>query len=78
MGTVGADVSPASGRDRVGGQQRLGQGRDRSAGRAMCPGAVGGGLIITTDQGSVPLTFLPWGPLRQGVVTVRVLLPPDY
>ena len=79
MGTLGADVSPASGRDQVGGQQGLGQGRDRNAGRAMCPGAVGGGLIIiTTDKGSVSLTFLPWGPLRQGVVTVRVLLPPDY
>ena len=50
-GTVGADVSPASGGDRVGGQQGLGQGIDWSARRATCLGAVGGALIIiTTDQ----------------------------
>ncbi|KAM9746922.1 uncharacterized protein ACBT57_010720 [Dama dama] len=60
-GTVGADVPPASGRDRVGGQQGLGQGIDLNAGRAMCLGAVGGGLIIiTTDKGvlSPQLFFL--------------------
>ena len=58
MGTVGADVCPASGRDRVGGQQGLGQGTDRNAGRAPCPGVVGGGLIIiTTDQVLSPYLF---------------------
>ena len=66
MGTVGADVSPASGRDRVGGQQRLGQGRDRSAGRAMCPGAVGGWSYYYHRQGFCPLNFSSLGSTEAG------------
>ena len=76
-GTVGADVPPASGRDQVGGQQGPSQGVYPKAGRATCPEVGACPTVITTDSGSVPLT-LPWGPLRQGAVMVRMLLPPDY
>ena len=49
MGTVGADVSPASGRDRVRGQQGLGQGRDGML-EGPCPLGQWGVVLLSSPQ----------------------------
>ncbi|XP_013827942.1 PREDICTED: proline-rich protein 29 isoform X1 [Capra hircus] len=71
-GTVGADVPPASGKDQV-----VPRPRGRSGGGEGHVSRGGGHVVLSSLSGSVPLT-LPWGPLRQGAVMMRMLLPPDY
>lgn len=71
-GTVGADVPPASGKDQV-----VPRPRGRSEGGEGHVSRGGGHVVLSLLSGSVPLT-LPWGPLRQGAVMMRMLLPPDY